>query len=96
MQLYEQVTSVVQELQSKFPMPSESKLRSIYREVLQDRIIIKSIFSITKSHTFWEEAKLKLTVSTMFVQGKYFWERNDRGWFKVYDKQRTILEYHRL
>ena len=45
--LYEQVTSVVQELQSKFPMPSESKLRSIYREVLQDQIIIKSIFSTT-------------------------------------------------
>ena len=47
MQLYEQVTSVVQELQSKFPMPSESKLRSIYQEVLQDQIIIKSIFSTT-------------------------------------------------
>ena len=41
MQLHEQVTSVVQELQSEFPMPSESKLRSIYREVLQDRIINK-------------------------------------------------------
>ena len=28
-------------------MPSESKLRSIYREVLRDRIINKSIFSTT-------------------------------------------------
>ena len=47
----EQVTPIVpiiwtsntccSELQSKFPMPSESKLRSIYREVLQDRIINK-------------------------------------------------------
>ena len=53
MQLYEQVTSVVQELQSKFPMPSESKLRSIYREVLQDQII-------NKKHIFYNSNYTKL------------------------------------
>ena len=55
MQLYEQVTSIVQELQNKFPMPSESKLRSICREVLQDQIIIKSIFSTTV--WYWQSSK---------------------------------------
>ena len=57
-------------------MPSESKLRSIYREVLQDQIIIKSIFSTTVRVTEW--APLSATVNAVFIpsaavasRGKY-------------------------
>ena len=56
MQLYEQVTSIVQELQSKFPMPSESKLRSIYREALQDQIKIKKHIFYNTMHKFTSDA----------------------------------------
>ena len=40
-------------------MPSESKLRSIYREVLQDQIIIKSIFSTTVTTLIWWRIRAK-------------------------------------